>query len=324
MGSSIEFCKLSGSGNDFICIDNRDGAFDAILSSAERVSHFARMLCRRGLGIGADGVVFAGRPEIDGVGDVAARFLEPDGGEATLCGNGTACFVRWAIEKGIVPDGEVRILTSAGVVLGQHVEDGYVRVCIPLPQDMRTDLRIEVDGQLLTCDYIVTGVEHLVTYVADIDRVDVAHLGQALRNHPDFPQPRGVNASFVQILGEGRIAVRTFEYGVEAETLACGTGSAAAAILATRRFGWPKAYRASDQAVEVRAASGDILRMWLTMTDDDRVTDLCLETVVRCTFSGTVCPDLTDLAMERSADQRQQDGEAGCPGLRAQSPAGKV
>ena len=87
MDKAIEFCKLSGSGNDFVCIDNRDGRFDDILDCPARAAQFARTLCRRGPGLGADGIVFACRPEIEGVADVAAKFLEPDGTEASLCGN---------------------------------------------------------------------------------------------------------------------------------------------------------------------------------------------------------------------------------------------
>ena len=300
MSSPITFCKLSGSGNDFICIDNRDGTFDAILATPAGAGHFARTLCHRGTGVGADGVVFAGTPEVEGVADIAARFLEPDGGEASLCGNGTACFIRWARLCDMIGDGEVKVLTPAGVVTGQDLDaqDGYVRVCIPLPEDLREGLELEVDGKTISCDYVVTGVEHLITYVDDVAKTDVAHLGAALRHHKRFPQPQGVNANFVQVLAEGRLAVRTYEYGVEAETLACGTGSAGAAVLACRRFGWSAPYRTGDAPITVRAPSGDVLRVYVTIDEADAVTDLCLETHVRCAYDGTLCGSLAAEAMQ--------------------------
>lgn len=297
--SAIRFSKLSGSGNDFVCLDNRHGKFDAMLAEPESLSHFARTLCRRGLGVGADGIVIAGKPEIEGVADVAARFLESDGTEANLCGNGTACFIQWAKLHNIVPDGEVRILTPAGVVRGATAEDGYVRVCIPLPEDVQTNLELPVEQRTIQGDFAVIGVEHMVIYVDDIDRVDVAKLGPAIRHHKNFPQPRGVNANFVQVLGEGEIAIRTFEYGVEGETLACGTGSAAAAILCARRFQWNGEYIRGETPIEVHPPSGDTLRIYLTMDENGNVADPCLETRVRCTYTGEICGDLADNALKR-------------------------
>ncbi|MDP7637487.1 MAG: diaminopimelate epimerase [Phycisphaerae bacterium] len=298
----IEFCKLSGSGNDFVCIDNRSGQFDDILSSPSRAGQFARTICHRALGLGADGIVFACEPEIEGVADIAARFLEPDGTEANLCGNGTACFIRWATRQDMMDDEEVKILTPAGVVLGEPLDDGHVRVCIPMPEDVQTGLELDVDGRLIPCDFAVTGIEHVVTYVDDIDLAEVGRLGAAIRHHKRFPQPHGVNANFVQVLGEGEIALRTYEYGVEAETLACGTGSAAAAILTAKRFGWSGDYALGKKAVLVHARSGDILRVYFTIDGEGRVTDPCLDTIVRCAYSGEMCGDLTHLAIQPEAD----------------------
>ena len=282
MDKEVIFSKLSGSGNDFLCMDNRDGRFDEILVSRERLAHFTRTLCRRGLGGGGDGIVFA---------------VEPEGTVSTLCGNGTACFVRWAAAQGIVGDGEVRVLTAAGVVLGLNLDDGYTRVCIPLPEDRRMDLTVQADGDLVSCDYIVAGCEHLVVYVDDVETAPVGRLGPLLRYHEYFDQPRGVNVNFVQVLAEGELAIRTYEYGVEAETLACGTGSASAAILAAKRFGWGSEYTSNDRAIRLHTRGGDVLRVYVGVDESDNVTDLCLETLVRCSYSGTLCPDLAKLAL---------------------------
>jgi diaminopimelate epimerase len=292
----IEFAKLSGSGNDFVCIDNRDGRFDELLASPQRVAQFARMLCRRTMGIGADGVIFCARSEVGGLADVSARFLEADGSEAALCGNGTACFARWAFDGGFVANSTIRILTPAGVVLAERGSGGYIVVCIPPPEHVQPDVRICVDGFPMTCDFAITGVPHVATYVDDVDKIDMARLGPAVRYHRRF-QPKGVNANFVQVLGEGRIAVRTWEYGVEGETLACGTGSAAAAILTALRLNWPKEYRSHQRPILVQARSGDVLKVYFTQGEDGRVSDVCLETIVRFLYRGTISAELAEAAL---------------------------
>jgi diaminopimelate epimerase len=300
MIDSIQFAKLSGSGNDFICVDNRSGSYDELLSDPQRIGHFARSLCHRGVGVGADGIIFACRPDIEGVAHIAARFFEADGSEAELCGNGTGCFVHWVAGKGWVAESEIRILTTAGIVLGSDNQDGYSRVCIPSPENIDRDFEVRSGQWVWRCDSVVTGVPHVVTYVDDVGNVDVANWGPALRHHPRF-KPRGANANFVQLLGEGKIALRTWEFGVEAETLACGTGSAGAAILASFHFNWPKAYGNEQTPVLVRARSGDILRVYFTVKDDGAVDDVCLETIVRFLCSGTVHPDLRQVALHPSS-----------------------
>ena len=289
MDEPIEFAKLSGSGNDFICIDNRDGRFDPVLAAPDRVGRFARTLCRRGMGVGGDGVIFACRPEIEGAADVAARLFEADGSEAELCGNGTACFTRWVIDNGWVDHHEIKILTPAGVVLARNGRGSYVRVCIPLPQGMEFDLTLTVRDQPWRCDAVVIGVPHVLTYVDDVGAADVAHWGPALRHHEHF-QPRGANADFVEVLETGRLALRTWEFGVEGETLACGTGSAAAAIMSAIRFDWPEAYFAGERAVEVLARSGDVLRVFFSAGADGNIDDVCVETIVRATYAGRLDP----------------------------------
>ena len=287
----IDYAKLSGSGNDFLCIDNRDGRYDSLLSDAARVGHFARTILARGLAIGADGVIFACENEAQGLADFAARHFEPDGSEAELCGNGVACFTRWVIENGWFTADEVKVLATAGVVRGRRLGGGFVRVCIPLPEQMRRGLEIDAGGRRWSCDFCVTGVPHVVTYVEAIADLDIAHAGPALRYHGDF-QPRGANANFVQVIGEGEIAVRTWEFGVEGETLSCGTGSSASAILGALRFGWPEKYLRGDAPVLVHARSGDTLRVYFAIADGLNVTDLCIETLVRFVCTGRIHADL--------------------------------
>ncbi len=297
MESVIEFAKLSGSGNDFICIDNRNGRYDAIVNDASKAGVFARTLCNRGMGIGADGLIFGCDGDVGDLADLAAKFLEADGSEAELCGNGTACFAAWVLAEGWGRRPKVNILTPAGVVQGQKVDGPYIRVCIPLPQDMQRDVQIEVKGAPWRCDYVVTGVPHAVAYVENLDRLDVAHWGPGFRYHSRFA-PRGVNVNFTQVLGPGRIAIRTYEFGVEGETLACGTGSAAAAMLSAIRFGWGREYLTGLKPVEVQSRGGDVLRVYFTLQDNGTVTDVCLETIVRFLYTGTVHGDLARRAFD--------------------------
>jgi diaminopimelate epimerase len=287
---TVEFWKLSGSGNDFICIDNTGGCFDGLLNDTEAAQRFARTCCARGHGIGADGLIFSSPPEIEEVADVAARFFEADGSECELCGNGTGCCVRFVVETGLAPDRELRILTPAGVVRGQQVDWPFVKVCIPSPEDRRTNLDVPVDGDVLRCDYALAGVPHLVTWVDDIDAVDVQTVGRALRHHPDFA-PRGVNANFVQVINPGEIFVRTYEYGVEDETLACGTGSSVSAIMTCLREAWPQAFTQCRQPIRVRARSGETLRVYFDLAADGTIRDVCLETAVRQVARGCLAPE---------------------------------
>ena len=137
MRKSIRFSKLSGCGNDFVCLDSRANEFADLLADEGAVGQLARWLCRRGLSVGADGVIFAVPCGIEGVADIQARFFEADGSEAELCGNGVGCFTSWLLANGWVEREELRILTPAGVVRGARIEPPYTRVCIPLPEQIR-------------------------------------------------------------------------------------------------------------------------------------------------------------------------------------------
>ncbi|HPD17074.1 MAG TPA: diaminopimelate epimerase [Planctomycetota bacterium] len=297
MPPPIAFAKLSGSGNDHICVDNRDGRFEALLTQPERAAHFVRTLCQRGLGVGADGLIFAGLPANPSEADVAVRHFDPDGTEAELCGNGSACLVRWVIESGWVPGKEVRMETPSGVVRGRKDVAGYIHVCIPEPFDLRTDVPITAARRHWTLDYAVTGTPHVVAYVDDVGKVDVARWGAAIRRHGRFA-PRGVNVNFTQVLGVGELAVRTFEFGVEAETLACGTGSTTAALMAARRFGWPRDFTCGSEPVRVHTRGGDVLKVYFLIEDDGSIVKVCLESVVRFLYNGTLHHELAARALD--------------------------
>jgi len=151
-------------------------------------------------------------------------------------------------------------------------------------------LELDVKGETWQLDYIQTGVPHVIGFVDRLENLDVDHWGTGIRHHEHF-QPRGANANFVQVLEPGHIAVRTFEFGVEAETLACGTGSAAAAIVSALRFQWPDEYRTGNTPVRVEVRGGETLLVWFTCADGDQVTDVCLETRARPIYSGICAPE---------------------------------
>ncbi|MBM4034022.1 MAG: diaminopimelate epimerase [Planctomycetes bacterium] len=298
MPTPIRFAKLSGSGNDHICMDNRGGRFDELLASPERAGHFVRTLCQRGLGVGADGLIFVGLPKNPNEADIAVHHFDPDGTEAELCGNGSACLVRWAIDSRWVPANEVRMETPSGSVRGRIDADGYTHVCIPEPRDLATGIRLTAAGRRWTLDYAVTGTPHVVAYVDDAEGVDVARWGAAIRRHKRFA-PRGANVNFTQVLGVGELAVRTFEFGVEAETLACGTGCTTAALMAARRSRWPSDYGCGGEPVRVRVHSGDILKVQLLAEDDGTIAKACLESVVRFLYHGRLHRELEARALQR-------------------------
>jgi len=287
----IHFTKLTSAGNDFVLLDNTKGVFDDLIAS-DLLPEFVCRICKRGLAVGADGVIFA--CQLGGVGgvDIVARFLEPDGSEAQLCGNGTACFTYWAVSSGLVPGPELRLLTAAGTAKGTFdTEDrGRVEVCVPNPRDLAMGIEVDINGKTWQLDYLHNGVPHVIAFVDQLDTLDVAHLGSVIRHHPRF-QPQGVNANFVEVLDVGHIAIRTFEFGVEAETLACGTGSAAAAIISCLRFDWPQAYRLAEKSTVVNVRSGEHLHICFICETGDRITDVCLDTRARAIYDAELRPE---------------------------------
>jgi diaminopimelate epimerase len=219
--ASARFYKMSGSGNDFVVFDWRRTAA-APLSSAH-----IRTLCARGTGIGADGVVILD-VQPDGSADFAMRYYNRDGSRAALCGNAALCVVNLAIQTTSAAAGEIRIATDSGV-LAARVTSGAPEVDL---QPVREVLPTVAIGRLSSeqrIGYAMAGVPHLVVACSDIETADVAGRGAVLRRDPSLTE--GANVNFVAPERGGAWGIRTYERGVEAETLACGTGAIASAIL---------------------------------------------------------------------------------------------
>jgi diaminopimelate epimerase len=213
---------MSGSGNDFIFIDNRDGSFPAA-----DPARAARLLCRRGMSVGADGLVLI-EPADDPSLDFRWRFYNADGSEAEMCGNAARCAARLAHMLGISGT-ETSFLTGAGIIRAEVLGSGRVKLAMTDPRGTELDRTLAVSGKNLKYHFSDTGVPHAVLAADDVAEMDVARMGRAVRYHEDFA-PNGANANFVRVGSDGTVTIRTYERGVEAETLACGTGAVAAAI----------------------------------------------------------------------------------------------
>jgi diaminopimelate epimerase len=221
----VEFTKMHGAGNDFIVLDNRWYRF-----SAEELAELAERWCPRRFGVGADGLLALDPVEDDEV-DYRMRYVNADGSWAAMCGNGARCLARFALAADF--DGpELAFETDAGRYYAAEVEDEQDRIRLYVPPSTRLELDVPVQSTTPEpVHFIHTGTEHLVTFVSDLDSVPVAEWASPLRNDPRV-QPEGANVNFVEIAEDGSLRMRTYEKGVEAETLACGTGVLAAAAVA--------------------------------------------------------------------------------------------
>ena len=231
----IPFAKLHGNGNDFIVIDE----YEKIVIPDDMKAQFAAVYCDRRFGIGADGVIYLMKSAKS---DLRMRLLQPDESEAEMCGNGIRCLAKFASDARYVKD-TCTVETPAGPisVAMENTDDGFsATVTMTPPQFDRKDIPATGTGEYKERigDYDVyavnTGVPHAVIMVDAVDAIDVAAVAPAIRHHPTFP--KGANVNFVEKNAENSIRIRTFERGVEDETLSCGTGATASAAV-THKLG---------------------------------------------------------------------------------------
>jgi len=235
----LDFTKMNGAGNDFVLIDNR--ARKIKLSRDQIVR-----LCDRHRGAGADGV-FLLVPSASGKADWAWEFYNSDGSAGEMCGNGARCFARF-VRKLTGLNRSFTFETGAGVITASF-QGERVTVSLTPPAELRLNQQVPLSAGTETIHSINTGVPHAVLFVPDADRALVQQLGPEIRRHPLFA-PKGTNVNFVQRLGPNRIRVRTFERGVEGETLACGTGVTASALVAARLHGFTSPVKVQVQGGE--------------------------------------------------------------------------
>ncbi len=212
---------MSGSGNDFIIVDNRKGIVDG-----DSLRHLARKTCRRKVSVGADGFILLQESE---KADFKWKFFNSDGSEAEMCGNGGRCAARFAYLKGIAGK-EMSFETLAGIIKAEILED-RVKLEMTIPGCVNLDKKIFVEGKEHRVGFINTGVPHVVEFVGDLNEYPVVKLGRTIRYHKQY-KPAGTNVNFVCVRDRSNIIIRTYERGVEDETLACGTGAVASSLIA--------------------------------------------------------------------------------------------
>lgn len=269
----LHFYKMNGAGNDFIIVDNR--ALDTPLDR-ETIAG----LCDRHRGVGADGLL-AVEPAEHGA-DFKFRYYNADGGEAEMCGNGARCFGRFTahlLED--MPD-RVTFETIAGTLTAEMTGDD-VRIAMSEPKDVKTDLVTSIPGLDGKLHFINTGVPHCVVFTESVEALedlDVFTFGRAIRRHEAFA-PAGTNANFAAVLEPGHIAIRTYERGVEDETLACGTGMVACALIHHLLTGAPS-------PVKVDVAGGDTLEIGFVKTPDGSFAEVTLTGPADYIYEGDV------------------------------------
>ena len=213
----IDFFKMSACGNDFVIMDGRD--FDY----PDDVAAFVRKICARKTGVGADGLIFL---ESSSKASFSMKFYNSDGSRVEMCGNGARCLARYAYVNGI-SEKKMTIETLAGIVCAEVIES-QVRLTMSMPYGFK---KCRPDAYMGEDVYFInTGVPHVVCIVTSLENVDVLRHGRRIRRSPEFA-PDGTNVNFVRIVAGDRIELRTYERGVEDETLACGTGAVASALV---------------------------------------------------------------------------------------------
>jgi diaminopimelate epimerase len=269
--AKIYFTKVVGTGNDFVILDRRDTG-----SAASRVdlAGFAKDVCRHKYSIGADGVLALEKSK---KADLRMRVINPDGSEVSMCGNGARAAALYAVtNKWCAP--KLTMETGAGIV-NAEVKGTRVKIQLTEPKGLDLGKDIVLDKKIFTVYFVDTGVPHVVYFVENIDDYPVKEMGAVIRHHDAF-KPGGTNVNFVKAVDDSTIRVRTYERGVEDETLACGTGATASAIIShfINKTGVP---------VTVRTSSGEALKIYFK-AEDKTVTDVYLEGEANIVFEGGI------------------------------------
>lgn len=263
----IPFTKMSGSGNDFIIIDNREK-----IVPEKNVKDFVVKICQRGVSVGADGVIFIEPSE---KAHFQWHYFNSDGGEVEMCGNGSRCVARYAYLQGIGPE-NLKFETLAGIIRAE-VKGKQVKVQLPDPKDLSLHFSVSLQNKDWKASFINTGVPHTVYFVDDPKTIDIEALGRETRFHSRF-QPMGTNVNFVKFEDPHHMKIRTYERGVEGETLACGTGAAASAMVSG-------ALGRSESPVYLTTQGGEILKIFFNW-DGKKFSEVFLEGDARIIYSG--------------------------------------
>ncbi len=271
----ISFTKMSGTGNDFIIIDHRTQFLNGI-----DLADLAHTLCRRRFSIGADGLILIEESE---QADFSWRFFNSDGSLAEMCGNGARCAARFAYTNRIAP-AKMCFETLAGIIEAQVMEPEsngpVVKILMPPPTAAVLNQPLFVDEEEKLVHSINTGVPHAVCFVDRLQETPIFEWGRLLR-YDDVFQPAGTNVNFVEILGADELKVRTYERGVEEETMACGTGAVAAALIAAM-------LGKSSSPTRITTSGGDqlVIHFLLENGAQPTITEVFLEGPAHIVYEG--------------------------------------
>jgi len=268
MKKQIEFTKMVAAGNDFVLIDNRRS-----LTTERNLPIWAKAICDRKYGVGADGFLVWEKSK---AADAKMRIFNADGSEAEMCGNGSLCFAFFIKDR--IRKNNLAIATKAGIVQAQIRKD-FVGVNLTDPKEAKFEIPIKVSGRAIRVNFINTGVPHTVIFVQGLENIDVERLGRQIRFHKRFA-PAGTNVNFVEVISSDLIKIRTYERGVEGETLACGTGSTAAALITAAKT------KAVNQAkIDVLAKGGEVLKIYFK-NRGNKFEDVWLEGRAKIVYKG--------------------------------------
>jgi len=274
----MKFWKMNGAGNDFVIINNMDGAIDP-----KHYGIIAKTLCERHMSIGADGMMFVEKPH--GEADYRMAFYNSDGSQGEMCGNGARCICRFGYETGLA--GEVQTVeTTAGVVIGQRINERLYRIRLNDPSVLKVNYPVELDGTMRECSYVELGnpgIPHAVVPISgltDFPERLLFDLGRKLRYHEAFP--KGANVNFYEITGEDEVFERTYERGVEDFTYACGTGTGSLVSVLTLKG------LVSGKNVKVNMTGGQLI------IDIDREGDVIRNLYLTGPTNMVCCGEVTD------------------------------
>jgi len=287
----INFTKIVASGNDFVVVDSLSRYLVISLKK------LAQEICDRKFGVGADGLLFLEKTK---VADVKMRIFNPDGSEAEMCGNGARCVAFYlgsrfkvsATRRGGPANflggqgSRLKIETKAGIINSEFKGEN-IKIKLTDPKGIKLDIPIKIDSRLLKVNFINTGVPHTVIFVEGLDKIDVANLGRQIRYHHKF-KPAGTNVDFVEVLTDDSIKIRTYERGVEDETLACGTGSVASALIFVARLPLPAGQAGVcpfARQIDIITKSGEILKVYFERLGNN-FRNVWLEGKARIVYKG--------------------------------------
>ncbi|MCP4650923.1 MAG: diaminopimelate epimerase [PVC group bacterium] len=254
---------MVASGNDFIVFDNRR-------SGLKNGSELAAVLCNRIEGIGADGLIFI---EQSRKADFKMRIFNSDGSEAEMCGNGMRCAALFKGKK------NAKVETLAGM-LKAELKNDQIKVKMTPPKNLQINMNINVNGRFYPINMVNTGVPHAIYFVENADVANVRVLGRLIRYHQIF-QPEGTNVDFVAVTDEENLNIRTYERGVEAETLACGTGSVAAALIYHHKFITTE----GSFMINIHTKSGEIVKVYFDYQNNS-YENVWLEGTAKIVYKG--------------------------------------